>query len=132
MSLDETIQFLFDNINDGRILLFKKMKFGCKFYYLSIHFEVVDASTNKSHHERINITIDNRNNCIEINEEYDNNMLFEDHELVKKWSDIFDGYINEKNEKRITNFLHSTLSKSKNDPLYRELQMKKLFNDESE
>ena len=55
--------------------------------------------------------------------------MIEDSELVKKWSEIIENYIEDNNKDRLSGFIEKTLSKCHNKNLYREFQMKKILPD---
>ena len=128
---DELLQFIIDNRNDSRITLFKKMRYGCRYYYIDFF---IDEDPNKSinniydHGTSMNILFDNRNKCIEIdglNE--DRSIIIEDLQLLEKWSNILEEILNENVEKRIVDIFEKTLESCYNKNLHRELQMKKIF-----
>jgi hypothetical protein len=73
----------------------------------------------------MSITIDNRNNCIEINSIED--IVIESEELVKKWSDIFERYLNDSLEEKVQISIDTVLSNSKDKSLLRDYQMEKIF-----
>ena len=102
--IDKFLNFLFKRIDDDRIKLHKEMKYGYRHYYLNIVLEKdKDPNSTFSHYNELSITIDNRNNCVNIYNSYiDNNQItIEDTELVKKWSDIFEEYLSNNLESSI-------------------------------
>ena len=69
--LDKLLDFLMDNLNDDRISVFKKMKYGFRYYYISLYID--EDPNQKSNHnygfryrDNLEITFDNRNECIEF------------------------------------------------------------------
>lgn len=131
--IDKFLNFLFKRIDDDRIKLHKEMKYGYRHYYLNIVLEKdKDPNSTFSHYNELSITIDNRNNCVNIYNSYiDNNQItIEDTELVKKWSDIFEEYLSNNLESSIKSLIHETMSGVKDKDLYREYQMEKIFKDD--
>jgi hypothetical protein len=135
--IDEFLQFLLDHHEDDRIEISKKMKYGHRYYY--INFDI-DSDPNENNNPNqsfmsrqgsVDITIDNRNKCLEISENgnYDT-MVFENEELVNKWSNILEEYVNKQNDIQIKGILEKTLSVCYNKNLYREYQMKKILPDD--
>ncbi len=134
--VEDFLQFILDHHLDDRIDISKKMKYGHRFYYITFH---IDEEPEESKSGRLRITdsvevcIDNRNNCIEVGNQHGyNTIVIENEELVKKWTDILEKYIEEDNKSKIDGLLEKTLSKCYNKNLYREYQMKKILpNNES-
>ncbi len=132
--LDKFIQFFIDHIDDNRISVFKKMKYGFRYYYISFYIDDDPNQNNQNqsygfkYRENLEITFDNRNECIEIyggDEEHP--LIIEDKELLKKWSNILEDIVSKDLESRITNIFEKSLSDCHNKNLHRELQMKKIF-----
>jgi hypothetical protein len=130
--LDRFLHFLLENIDDNRVTLLKKIKYGCKHYYISFNIDQLDENRKLIFHRNsLSITIDNRNNCIDIDSEIDNkSMVIEDEEFVKKWSDILDEYLNREITKKIESIVDITLSSCENKNLHRDYKMKKIFKDD--
>ena len=130
--LDRFLHFLLENIDDNRVALLKKMKYGFKHYYISFNIDQLDEGRKVLFNRNsLSITIDNRNNCIDIDSEIDNkSMVIEDEEFVKKWSDILDEYLNREITKKIENIVDITLSSCENKNLHRDYKMKKIFKDD--
>ncbi len=129
--LDGFISFLFKNISDSRVTFTKRMKYGYRYYHISLEVSRSDKDTN-GHRDRKNfmIVIDNRNQCIELGE-WEDTLIVEDHDLVKKWSDIFEDYyqqsLNESLYKSVEDFLSNTGPNDKD--FWRQWSMDKLFDD---
>ena len=138
--IDEFLQFLLDNESDERIDIYKKMKYGYRYYYVSFSIDEKpeEEDNNQSYgrlrsfrmSESIDIVIDNRNNCIEITYEHGSeNIIFEDKTLVEKWSSILEEYVNRNISEKTTNIIEKSLSSCYNKNLYRTYQMKKILPD---
>jgi hypothetical protein len=130
--LNEFLTFLYDNIEDDRIEVSKKMKYGFRHFSINLYLE------NKSEQEfsynnttgqitgsynSIQILIDCRNNCIELNVNMDD-VVIEDIELTKKWANLFEEYINKKLEDKVSSLINDGLSKT---DLLREYKLKKII-----
>jgi len=131
--LDSMIHFLMDHIDkDDRISVIKKMKYGFRHYHLilSIDEENTNLNSNQSHYhfrESLEINFDNRNKCIEIMSYNEDSMIIEDLELLEKWNDILESYININIDDKIKNTFEQSLMKCANKSLHREYQMKKIL-----
>lgn len=132
---DKFLQFFLDNIEDKRISVSKKMKYGFRYYYINF---IVDEDPTKNQHnslyqyrDNMEIIFDNRNKCIEVfggDENYP--LIVEDSILLEKWSNILEEIVSENLEDRVINIFEKTLNECYNKNLYRELQMKKLFKED--
>lgn len=141
MEIDEFLQFLLDHESDDRISFTKKMKYGCRYYYVNFNIDEKPEEENKNQSyghvlrgyrisDSIEIIIDNRNNCIEMI--YDNgseNIIIEDKELLNKWSNIIEEYINKDISVKTKDAIENALSSCYNKNLYRTYQMKKILPD---
>lgn len=139
--IDEFLQFLLDHESDHRISFTKKMKYGCRYYYVNFNIDEKPEEENKNQSyghvlrgyrisDSIEIIIDNRNNCIEMI--YDNgseNIIIEDKELLNKWSNIIEEYINKDISVKTKDAIENALSSCYNKNLYRTYQMKKILPD---
>lgn len=132
--LDKFLQFFLNNIDDKRISVSKKMKYGFRFYYIT--FVVDEDPIKKStqlyqYRENMEVIFDNRNGCIEIFGGYENHpLIVEDKILLEKWSKILESVVNENLEERVVDVFEKTLNECYNKNLYRELQMKKIFKED--
>lgn len=129
--INKFLNFIKEHLDDDRISISKEIKFGFRYYNISLLLEqesknkIQNTTFNNSFNE-LDIQIDNRNKCIVINN-FDNSVTIEDEELVKKWSDVFEKHLNQNLEKDIKDILHSTMSGAKDKDLYRDYQMEKIF-----
>lgn len=134
--IDKFLEFFIENIDDKRISVSKKMKYGFRYYY--INFMVDEDPTIKNQHnslyqyrDNMEIIFDNRNKCIEVfggDENYP--LIVEEPILLEKWSNILEEIVSENLEDRVINIFEKTLNECYNKNLYRELQMKKLFKED--
>jgi hypothetical protein len=142
--IDEFLQFLLEHESDERISFSKKMKYGYRYYYISFNIdEKPEDDTNKNQSfgslrgyritDSIEIVVDNRNTCVELI--YDNsieNIIIEDKNLVDKWSNILEEYINNDVSTKVKNIIENALSSCYNKSLHRTYQMKKILPDNDE
>lgn len=131
--IDKFLEFFIENLDDKRISVSKKMKYGHRYYYINFMVDedpTIQNNQNSIYQYRDNMEIifDNRNECIEIYGGDENNTLIvEDKLLLEKWSKILEEVVNKDLENRVVNIFEKTLNECYNKNLYRELQMKKLF-----
>lgn len=132
--LDKFLQFFIDNIDDKRISISKKMKYGFRYYYITFMVDedpVKQSNQIYQYRENMEVTFDNRNGCIEIfggDEGYP--LIVEDKELLDKWSHKLEEIVSHNLENRVIDIFEKTLSECYNKNLYRELQMKKIFKED--
>jgi hypothetical protein len=133
--IDKFLEFFIENLDDKRISVSKKMKYGYRYYYINF---MVDEDPTKNqqnsiyqYRDNMEIIFDNRNACIEIyGGDESNTILVEDKTLLEKWSSILEEIVNRNLEDRVINVFEKTLNECYNKNLYRELQMKKLFKED--
>ena len=131
--IDKFLQFFLDNIEDERITVFKRMKYGHRYYYINFIVDEDPTQNNSSHfqyRENLEIVFDNRNSCIEIHGGSDNALIIEDNALLEKWSTILEEIVSNNIEQKVIDVFEKTLNDCYNKNLYRELQMKKLFKED--
>ena len=139
--IDEFLQFLLYHESDDRISFSKKMKYGYRYYYVNFNIDEKPEEEGKNHSyghtlrgyrisDSIEIIIDNRNGCVEMI--YDNgmeNIIIEDTELLNKWSNILEEYINKDISTKAKDVIENALSSCHNKNLHRTYQMKKILPD---
>ena len=137
--IDEFLQFLLEHESDERISFSKKMKYGYRYYYINFNIDdKPEDDTNKNQSfgslrgyrisDSIEIVVDNRNTCIELL--HDNgmeNIIIEDKQLVDKWSNILEEYINKDMSTKVKDVIEGALSSCYNKNLHRTYQMKKIL-----
>lgn len=141
--IDEFLHFLLEHESDDRISFSKKMKYGCRYYYISFNIDEKPEEESKNQSfgslrgyrisDSVEIIIDNRNCCIEMI--YDNgmeNIIIEDKKLVDKWSYNLEEYINKDVDSKAKDVIEKTLSSCYNKNLHRTYQMKKILPDNDE
>lgn len=132
--IDEFLTFLYDNIEDERIEVSKKMKYGFRHFGINLYLEnkepdtTINGSTGQvltenSSYSSIHILVDCRNNCIEFNVNMDD-VVIEDIDLTQKWADLLEEYLNNKLENKVSTLINNGLSKT---DLLREYKLKKLI-----
>ena len=142
--IDEFLNFLLEHESDERVSFSKKMKYGYRYYYINFNIDdKPEDDTNKNQSfgslrgyritDSIEIVVDNRNTCVELI--YDNsieNIIIEDKNLVDKWSNILEEYINNDVSTKVKNIIENALSSCYNKSLHRTYQMKKILPDNDE
>ncbi len=134
--INKLLEFLLDHLEDNRITVHKKFKYGFKNYYLNFYIDEDPNQNQKQnsffrYRDSLEILFDNRNKCIEIyggNE--DHPLIIEDETLLQKWSSILEEIVSKNLEERCVDVFEKTLSECYNKDLYRELQIKKLFKED--
>jgi hypothetical protein len=132
--INKFLEYFIENIDDERITIYKKMKYGHRYYYVnfSIDEDPIKGQTSLfQYRDNMEIIFDNRNECIEFfggDEIYP--LILEDKELLKKWNPILESIVSNNIENRIVDIFEKTLNSCYNKNLYRELQMKKLFKED--
>ena len=134
--IDEFLTFLYDNIEDERIEVSKKMKYGFRHFGINLYLEnkesdtIINASTvqitESSSYNSIQVLIDCRNNCIELNVNMDEAVI-ENTELTLKWADLLEEYLNNKLENKVSTLINNGLSKT---DLLREYKLKKIIKED--
>jgi hypothetical protein len=135
LELEDFLNFVFENLNDPRIELHKKMKYGYRHYFINItlkypvdnhHHQIRDSKT-------LQIIVDCRNNCIEVGQ-WEELTVFESPELTKKWADKLEEVYN----KNIISELQLKVSKffdnvdPKDRDFGRRWKMKDMFNEDED
>ena len=128
--LDSFLTHLFNNIESEDITLSKKMKYGYRHYYLNIKVEQqeeteISFSKNGLYISDFTIVIDNRNKCIDIFSNMDT-IVVEDTELVEKWTNIFEEYIQDNLEKTVGDLINNTFTNTNQKCLLRGYKLKKM------
>ena len=132
--IDEFLTFLYENLEDERIEVSKKMKYGFRHFGINLYLEnkesdtIINSSTGQiltenSSYNSIQILIDCRNNCIELNVNMDA-VVIEDIDLTQKWADLLEEYLNNKLENKVSTLINNGLSKT---DLLREYKLKKII-----
>lgn len=130
--IDEFLTFLYENIEDERIEVSKKMKYGFRHFGINLYLEnkesdtIINSSTGQltdSSYNSIQILIDCRNNCIELNVNMDDAVI-EDIDLTQKWADLLEEYLNNKLDNKVSTLINNGLSKT---DLLRDYKLKKII-----
>ena len=131
--IDKFIEFLVDNRTDERVHISKKIKYGCKFYFIVFEIDIDPNSKNSQYpyRERMEIIFDGRNRCIEVYDgDEENPIVLENDDLLDKWSNKLEIILNEDIENKVLNVFESTLNRCFNKSLARDLQILKLFKED--
>lgn len=117
MNIDKFISFVYLNIDGDRIILTKKMKYGYRYYYLTMYLRYDKSSTNSmvnnESSKELSIVFDTRNQCIEIGQ-WENYLIFEDIDLLNKWVPILEEYYTNKILVNIDSIVNKFLSNTSN------------------
>jgi len=127
--INKFLTFINENLEDERISVYKEMKYGHRYYYISMLTQS-DKNNNISYnsYNQLSIILDNRNKCVVVNTtNEERSITIEDEELLNKWSEIFEEYLNQNIDKDIKDMIHSVMSNMSDKDLYRDYQMKKIF-----
>ena len=141
--IDEFLHFLLEHSEDERIDISKKMKYGHRFQYVSFHIDEKPEDDTKNQgfgsirgyriSDSVEVVIDNRNSCIEIlHDSGMSNIIIEDKDLLNKWNDILEEYINKDISVKTKDVIEKALSSCYNKNLHRTYQMKKILPDNDE
>jgi hypothetical protein len=132
--LDKFLDFIYRNIDDDRISVHKKMKFGHRYYHISINMEANSDTFTLPHSlkhidgwNQVSIILDNRNICLELISSNGNIITVENDELLKKWSDKYEEYLSSKTEGDIKELISTLFQGSKEKDLHREYLMEDLM-----
>lgn len=134
--IDEFLTFLYENLEDERIEVSKKMKYGFRHFGINLYLEnktesdvTYNGSTGQitdNSYNSIQILIDCRNNCIELNVNMDD-VVIEDIDLTQKWADLLEEYLNNRLENKVSTLINNGLSKT---DLLREYKLKKIIKED--
>ena len=128
--IDEFLQILMEHISDDRIKVTKRMKYGYRYYYIRLFIDEKpeDSLTTSpfDFKDSVDITIDNRNLCIELSSDPEH-IIIEDKELVEKWSNILENHLNKNLSEKVKNIIKTKLSNCYRKDIYRTYQMKKIL-----
>ena len=130
--INKFLNFINENLDDGRISVYKEMKYGYRHYHITVLLKhEINSLVNKpmyNSYNQLSITLDNRNKCIVVSSsENEETITIENEETLNKWSDIFEEYLSKNLEDNVKNMIHNVMSKMSDKDLYREYQMKKIF-----
>lgn len=65
--LNEFFKILLENSDHKDIEISKKIKYGYKYYYISMDITINKDDSEKEYNDRVSICVDNRNECVELN-----------------------------------------------------------------
>jgi len=131
--LEELLTFLYERREDERVIFQKEKKPDNRNYY--IYFEPDDdpGNVNKySYKGRLMIYIDQENKCIITSYGSTDEVVIEDDNLIKKWSDKIEEYIQEINEKNFICIIEEAFNDAFRKDFHRDWKLKKIFDKEDE
>jgi hypothetical protein len=110
--INKFLEYFIENIDDERITIYKKMKYGHRYYVnFSIDEDPIKGQTSLfQYRDNMEIIFDNRNECIEFfggDEIYP--LILEDKELLKKWNPILESIVSNNIENRIVDIFEKLL-----------------------
>ena len=120
--LEEFLNYLFDNIDDPRIILNKKLKYGYRYYFIIVDLPTINGRT-------LTVSVDNRSHIVEITYDYGESIVYESVEFSKIWMDKLEIEYQKIFKSRVTeiisNFMDDTEQKGKD--FWRDWTMDKIF-----
>jgi hypothetical protein len=124
--LEEFLNYLFDNIDDPRIILNKKLKYGYRYYFIIVDLPTINGRT-------LTVSLDNRSHIVEITYDYGESIVYESVEFSKIWMDKLEFEYQKIFKSRVTeiigNFMDETETKGKD--FWRGWTMNKIFKDDT-
>lgn len=136
--IDEFINFMMKHKDDERVTILKDIKYGHKNYWITFDIDQEPRSNSNNHwgniSGRMSIHFDKRNEAIFFSSDNTDvpSIAIEDKELLCKWCDIIEEYINSNLKTNFREMVEQTLSSCYNKNIHREWKMKKIFDDEDE
>lgn len=124
--------------DDERVTILKDIKYGHKNYWITFDIDQEPRSNSNNHwgniSGRMSIHFDKRNEAIFFSSDNTDvpSIAIEDKELLCKWCDIIEEYINSNLKTNFREMVEQTLSSCYNKNIHREWKMKKIFDDEDE
>ena len=124
--LEEFLNYLFDNIDDPRIILNKKLKYGYRYYFIIVDLPTINGRS-------LTVSVDNRSHIVEITYDYGESIVYESVEFSKIWMDKLEIEYQKIFKSRVTeiigNFMDDTETKGKD--FWRGWTMNKIFKDDT-
>ena len=124
--LEEFLNYLFDNIDDPRIILNKKLKYGYRYYFIIVDLPTINGRT-------LTVSVDNRSHIVEITYDYGESIVYESAEFSKIWMDKLEIEYQKIFKSRVTeiigNFMDDTETTGKD--FWRGWTMNKIFKDDT-
>lgn len=121
------IEYIIDNIDDPRVSISKKLKYGFKYLYINLDIPNINSRS-------ITIVIDNRNMVIELVYDYGESLVYESKELIDKYTPIIDSVyekrLSDRTSSLIGQFMEDTDTTGKD--FWREWTMNKIFKDKED
>lgn len=130
--IDTFISYLFDNIDNENINISKKIKDGFRIYNLSLRLEnkntfgLQNGIKGLSSYNDTVIIIDNYNKCIEFTSGLYDSIIIEDNNLLNKWSDLFEDYLNSNLNNTVIKLINTLFDDTNNKSLLRDYKFKKI------
>lgn len=112
--IDRFLSYIFKDIDNDNVHLYKKIKQSVKTYYLNIINEQEIVGKGVNSYSDITILLNFTDNFIEISSSNDLQIVtVEDPILVKKWASIFEKYLSENLDREVNEIISSSLTNNK-------------------
>ena len=131
--LEELLVFLYERREDDRIAFQKEKRPDNRNYY--IYFEPDDdpsVTPKYSYRGRLMIYLDQENKCITVNYGSGDEVVIENDEMIKTWSNKIEEYIQEITEKTFLTMIEEAFNDAYRKDFHRDWKLKKLFDKEDE
>ena len=132
--INELLNFLYDRREDKRVSFQKENRTDGRNYYVYFEPDVDPSSKNTgySYKGRMMIFIDNENKCISLSYSSEDEVIIENDDLIKIWSDKIEEYIQEISEENFDKIVNESFNDSFSKDFLRDWKMKKIFDVEDE
>jgi hypothetical protein len=126
-SLNDFLNYIWDNIDDPRIQIVKKLKYGYRYYHIYINLPTINGPT-------VGIHVDSRNNVVELSYEYGESVVIESEDLSNFWIERIESKYNERIESSLKNIVDSFIENTdtKGKDFWRDWTMNKIFDDKKD
>jgi hypothetical protein len=132
--LEELLVFLYERREDDRIAFQKEKRPDNRNYYIYFEPDVdpANSTTKYSYRGRLMIYIDQENKCITLNYGSGDEVVIEDDELIKTWSNKIEQYIQEITEKTFLEMIDEAFGDAHRKDFHRDWKLKKILDKEDE
>lgn len=132
--INELLTFLYERREDKRVSFQKENRPDAKNYY--VYFEPdndpATKTSNYNYKGRMMIFIDNENKCISLSYGSENEVIIENCDLIKLWSDKIEEYIQEIADDDFDKIVNESFNDAFSKDFLRDWKMKKIFDGEDE
>lgn len=126
-TITEVLEHISENLNDRRITIDKKLKYGHKYYGLRIELPSQNSF-------ELTLQVDNRNFVIEIEYGFGNTAVIESEELSKLWFDKLENQYQLNLPNKINSIISTAISETEpgGRDFWRDFKMKKIFDSQKD